>query len=327
MNRKYRAQKGLSLVELMVAMVISLFLSAGIFSMFNMSATNVTTTSQFNQLQENGRIALSLMERDASQLGFMADMTGTDFMIGTNTQINAVDIPPGNDCIGGGANNGSLPNNIPSHFRRLWGYESGVSAESFACLSDVSASTDVLQIKRLSGPSVAVPNDNNRYYVGTTANQAVIFSGDQATPVLDNGRFWEYQHHIYYIQEDSGVPVLRRRVLRNGGMNTSGSYEQLVEGIENMRILYGFDNDGDDTADSFMPVQNVTSLMWDNELFQRLVALRIFLLVRSVDEDRTFTNDASYQLGDKTIAATGDHFRRKVVSTTVVLENPVLIRN
>ncbi|QFU21786.1 PilW family protein [Shewanella eurypsychrophilus] len=327
MNKKCFAQQGFSLVELMVAMIISLFLSAGLFSMFNMSATNVITTSQFNQLQENGRVALALIERDVSQLGFMADMTGTDFIIGTNTQINALDIPAGSDCVGGGANNASLPNNNPSHFRRLWGYEQGVSAESFACLTGVSTSTDVLQIKRLVGPSVVAPNDNNRYYIGTTANEAVIFSGNQATPAMDNGRFWEYQHHIYYIQEDSGVPVLRRRVLRNGGMNTSGSYEQLVEGIENMRVLYGFDNDGDDTADSFMPVQNVTNLMWDNELFQRLVALRIYLLVRSVDEDRNFTNDASYLLGDKTIAATGDHFRRKVVSTTVVLENPVLIRN
>ncbi|AQS37535.1 prepilin-type N-terminal cleavage/methylation domain-containing protein [Shewanella psychrophila] len=327
MSNKLKVQQGLSLVELMVAMVISLFLSAGLFSMFNMSATNVVTTSQFNQLQENGRIALALIERDVSQLGFMADMTGTDFIIGTNTQINALAIPAGSDCVGGGANNASLPNNNPAHFRRLWGYEQGVSADSFACLTGVSASTDVLQIKRLVGPSVAVPNDNNRYYMGATANEAVIFSGDQVTPVMNNARFWEYQHHIYYIQEDSGVPVLRRRVLRNGGMNTSGSYEQLVEGIENIRVLYGFDNDGDDTADSFMPVQNVTNLMWDNELFQRLVALRIFILVRSIDEDRGFTNESSYQLGDKVIAATNDHFRRKVVSATIVLENPVLIRN
>ncbi|MBB1438825.1 prepilin-type N-terminal cleavage/methylation domain-containing protein, partial [Shewanella sp. SG41-4] len=39
-----RSQSGMSLVELMVAMVISLFLSAGIFTMFSMSSTNVTTT-------------------------------------------------------------------------------------------------------------------------------------------------------------------------------------------------------------------------------------------------------------------------------------------
>ena len=102
--------------------------------------------------------------------------------------------------------------------------------------------------------------------------------------------------------------------------------EQLVEGIENIRILYGFDNDGDNTADSFMPVQNVTTLMWDNELFQRIVALRIFVLVRSTEPDNSYTNRTVYPMGDKTIAAANDNFRRKVVSTTIVLENPVLIR-
>lgn len=88
-GQKQKFVTGFSLVELMVAMVMSLFLSAGLFSMFTMSATNVTTTSQFNQLQENGRIALALIERDISQLGFMGDMTGTDFILGTNTQIPA----------------------------------------------------------------------------------------------------------------------------------------------------------------------------------------------------------------------------------------------
>ena len=317
---------GFSLVELMVAMIIGLFLTLGVFTMFSMSSSNVTTTSQFNQLQENGRIALALMERDISQLGFMGDITGTELVRGVNTTLLAAIIPTGDDCIGGGINNASFPNTTLSHFRKLWGYEAGVGTESLACLTNVVKNTDVIQIKRLSGPPTSNPNDVNRYYIGATANQAIIFSGSQPTPTLDNGRFWEYVHHVYYIQNDGSIPVLRRRLLLNGGMNTSGSYEQLVEGIENMRILYGFDNDGNDTADIFMPAQNVTSLMWDNEQFQRLVAIRIFLLVRSTDEDSSYTNDTKYILGDKIIAATQDHFRRKVVSTTIVLENPVLIR-
>ncbi|QLE84650.1 pilus assembly protein PilW [Shewanella sp. Scap07] len=316
-------QAGMSLVELMVAMVTSLFLAAGVFAMFNMSATNVTTTSQFSQLQESGRIGLALIERDITQLGFMADMTGTDFVLGSNTQVLAGAV--GNDCVGGGLNNATLPNNQPAHFRRLWGYEAGVSAQSFACLNGVETGTDVIQVKRLLGPSTLAPNNPTRYYIGATANQAIFFTGAQATPVLANGRFWEYQHHIYFIRNDGDIPVLRRRTLSvNNGMNNE---EQLVEGIENMRILYGFDNDGDDTADTYMPVQNVTTLMWDNELFQRLVSMRIFLLVRSTEADRSYTNNTQYTLGDKTIAAPGDNFRRKVVSSTIVLENPVMIRN
>lgn len=323
MNLRYDTQIGLSLVELMVAMVISLFLSAGIFSIFSMSATNVTTTSQFNQLQENGRIALAIMERDVSQLGFMADMTGTDFIVGSNTQVQSAAVP--NDCVGAGVNNATLPNATPSHFRRLWGYENGVSSSTFTCLNGVESNTDVLQIKRLIGPSIVNPTNVTRHYVGATASEAIFFTGGQSTPPMTNERYWEYQHHIYFIRNDGDIPVLRRRTLSvTNGMNNE---EQLVEGIENMRVLYGFDNDGDDTADSFMPAANVTDLMWDNRLFQRLVALRVFLLVRATEQDRSYTNTTEYSLGDKTITAPGDNFRRKVVSTTMVLENPVMIRN
>lgn len=313
---------GMSLVELMVAMVIGLFLTLGLFTMFSMSSSNVTTTSQFNQLQENGRIALALMERDISQLGFMGDMTGTDFVLGTNLTLRDV---VANDCVGGGVNNATLPNATPAHFRRLWGYEQGVGGDSLSCLTGVKANTDVIQLKRLVGPSTTNPNDE-RFYMAATSSEAVIFKGGNLpSPALENARFWEYQHHIYFIKNDGTTPVLRRKTLtKTNGMNNE---EQLVEGIENMRILYGFDSDGDDSADSFMPAQNVTTLMWDNELFQRLVALRIYLLVRAIDEDKTYTNETAYTLGDKTLAAPKDHYRRKVVSTTMVLANPVLIRN
>lgn len=315
-------QKGMSLVELMVSMLIGLFLTLGLFAMFSMSSSNVVTTSQFNQLQENGRIALALMERDITQLGFMGDITGTDFVLGTNMALRD---GIANDCIGAGVNNGTLPNTEPAHFRRLWGYEAGKSAESLSCLNGVNANTDVIQIKRLVGPPVTNPN-GERYYMAATSSQAVLFKGgNPPNPALENARFWEYQHHIYFIKNDGSVPVLRRKTLtKNNGMNNE---EQLVEGIENMRILYGFDNDGDDTADSFMPAENVTTLMWDNELFQRLVAVRVFLLVRAIDEDKSYTNDTTYTLGDKEIDGLNDHYRRKVVSTTMVLANPVLIRN
>jgi type IV pilus assembly protein PilW len=323
MPKILKLQAGLSLVELMVAMLISLFLTAGIFTMFSMSSSNVTTTSQFNQLQENGRIALAIMERDLSQLGFTGDITGTDFILGTNTTVSATAVP--NDCVGAGANNASFPNTQPAHFRRLWGYEAGVSGESFTCITPKN-STDVIQLKRLIGPSIPAANMNaSRYYAASTSNQIQIFNGSAVPPALPNSRIWEYQHHIYYIEDDGGIPVLKRRTLSIGnGMNND---EQLVEGIENMRILYGFDNNGDDSADSYMPVQNVTSLMWDNELFQRLVSLRLFLLVRTADKDNSYNNDVTYKLGDKTIGPLNDQYRRKVMSTTIVLENPVLIRN
>ncbi len=167
MSVKNSKQAGFSLVELMVAMVISLFLALGLFAMFSMSATNVTTTGQFNQLQENGRIALAIMVPDLSQVGFFGDMTGTDFVLGTNARV---DDAVGTDCIGQGLNNATLPNGQPAHFRRLWGYEAGVSAGSLSCVNSAMTGTDVIQIKRLVGP----PGATSGFRVAATASQAVF---------------------------------------------------------------------------------------------------------------------------------------------------------
>jgi type IV pilus assembly protein PilW len=327
-----RSQSGMSLVELMVAMVISLFLTAGIFTMFSMSSANVTTTSQFNQLQENGRIALAIMERDISQLGFFGDMTGSEFIVGVNTTLDNT-IPVVDDCIGAGLNNASLPNNQPAHFRRLWGYENSVSTTPLVCLSaaTVAPNTDVIQIKRFIGPSVGLGDgsdspvgDTSRFSVSTSSTQAIYFNDADPSSNMTNSRVWEYQHHVYFIDIENGVPILSRKTLTNNGMTND---EQLVEGIENIRFLYGFDNNGDSTPNSYIPATSVTAAMWDNDPLQRLVAIKIYILVRSTQPDNSYTNNTAYQLGDKTITPIQDNFRRKVLSTTVVLVNPVLIRN
>ncbi|MBR9726694.1 PilW family protein [Shewanella intestini] len=333
MKLLHSLQRGMSLVELMVAMFISLFLTAGLFSMFSMSSSNVTTTSQFNQLQENGRIALTLMERDINQLGFFGDLTGTEMLVNVNTTNTATNVT--SDCVGAGINNETFPVDVPAHFRRLWGFEYKTTVD-MQCTSALTPDkgTDVLQIKRLMGPASTPPLESNRYYASVTANEIHFFNGSDTPPTTLNSRIWEYQHHVYFVETDNRIPVLKRRSLNiSKGMSNE---EQLVEGIENVRVLYGFDNDGDSTPDAFMPAEDVSNFMWDNQGFQRLVAVKIFVLVRSIQPDRSYTNDVTYTLGDKQISGASsstnsdpdyDHYRRRVMSTTVVLENPVLIRS
>jgi len=336
MNKFSIKHRGMSLVELMIAMLVGLFLTAGLFTMFNMSSSNVTTTGQFNQLQENGRIALAIMERDISQLGFFADITGTELIVNVNSSNSATVLT--SDCVGEGVNNATFPQDVPAHFRRLWGNEY-TNALTMVCKAPLTpdSKTDIIQVKRLVGPSVlAAQLEANSYYASVTANEIEFFNGSVATPPVKlNSRMWKYQHRVYFVETDSGIPVLKRRSLNiSGGMSNE---EQLVEGIENIHFLYGFDNDGDSTPDTFIPAKNVSTFMWDNQGFQRLVALRMYVLVRSIQIDRSYENDVTYTLGDKEISGSVNpnksndtdykHYRRKVLSTTVVLENPVLIRN
>lgn len=328
MNIKRIYRNGFSLVEIMIAMVIGLFLTLGLFAMFHMSFTNIKSTSSLHQLQENGRMALAILTDDISQAGFFADMTGTAFLA-NNTKNNLLGLAH-TDCVGGGLNNANFPNGSLEFFRFLWGYEVGKSTNNIVCgSSDLSANphTDVVQIKRLSGSSsnLSFPSRvvNNRIYMATATNEAVLFSSEfPPYPLLEQARYWIYKHHIYFIANDADdIPVLRRKALTAKGMENN---EQLVTGIENMRILYGVDTSGDKSVNGFFPVSQVTDDMWNNKNGNNIIAIRIYLLVRAVEHDSNYINSVTYMLGDKTIEAKNDHFRRTVLSATIALENAIL---
>ncbi len=63
-------QRGLSLVELMVALVISLFLTAGVIQLFIGSKQTYRLYDALSRIQENGRFALQAMARDIRMAGY-----------------------------------------------------------------------------------------------------------------------------------------------------------------------------------------------------------------------------------------------------------------
>ena len=64
-----RAQRGLSLVELLVTMAITLIATVIIFQVFEVSEGIKRTTSTGGDAQQNGAIALYVMERDLRNAG------------------------------------------------------------------------------------------------------------------------------------------------------------------------------------------------------------------------------------------------------------------
>ncbi|MFV2033435.1 MAG: PilW family protein, partial [Gammaproteobacteria bacterium] len=68
-------QYGMSLVELMVAMVISLFLLAGIVQVYLANKTSYTFSDSISRIQENGRFSLDNMTQDLRMAGFFGCAT------------------------------------------------------------------------------------------------------------------------------------------------------------------------------------------------------------------------------------------------------------
>ena len=66
-----RNQRGLTLVELMIAMLLGLFLLGGLLQIFISSKQTNRMQEGLSRLQENGRFAMDFMTRDIRLAGFM----------------------------------------------------------------------------------------------------------------------------------------------------------------------------------------------------------------------------------------------------------------
>ena len=105
---------------------------------------------------------------------------------------------------------------------------------------------------------------------------------------------------------ESGEPALFRS---ENGVNV-----ELIDGIENMQVLYGIDDDADNYANQFVVASAVTDSL-------AVVSIRLMLLVRSAMPNVT-EGVQVYNFNGVTIIAT-DNRLRQVFSTSIALRNRV----
>lgn len=322
-------QRGFTLLEIFIALAIGLILLSGILSVFVGMRTTSSETISYGELQENGRYAMSLVTNDLLRQNFWGDLKGNlDFAGVTQTPVAAALV---GDCVGDGANNASFPVAIGA-FRTLWGKQVD-SANMMGCISDAKIGSDLLQLKRaiaspfgLAPPLTIASLPDDRYYIHSNTNSAAIFAGDDAAiPTVNIGRLWEYQHHIYYVRNDTQgsntVPVLMQGRLQNDQPNNAIVFDIMVEGIEQLRFLYGVDTDDDGVVDVYLSAADVEQDHWDNADNIRIIAVKIYILAREISPDNKYTNNNVYQLGDVSFDANGDNYRRLLFSSTVALSN------
>jgi type IV pilus assembly protein PilW len=316
-----KKQQGFTLLEIFISLVIGLVIIGGTLSVFVGMKSTTTETSSMGELQENGRFAVSLLTDDLLRQNFWGDYVG-DLSFVT---LLSNPVAPVTDCVGGGVNNASFHSGI-GNFRTLWATAVVAPTILGGCITNAASNSDVIQIKRaIAVPVAANALNNNRYYIQSNSNKANIFAGDAAVAALENSRIWEYQHHIYYVREESIgnsgqiVPVLVQGRLQNAA--TPIGFNMLVEGIERIHYMFGVDTDEDGVVNAYMSSNDMSENAWDNNNGIRILAVKLYVLVRSIRADVKYTNDNVYNMGDIQFDANGDNFRRLLFSSTVSLHN------
>ncbi|WP_017443669.1 PilW family protein [Gayadomonas joobiniege] len=330
-------QTGFSLVELLVSLAVGAIIFTGIIGLLIASDETVDETLQQGELQENGRIAMSLISRDIKMAGYWGNFTGMAIHEAAGADVQAVRLNETGgkkvavpaDCVGGGMNNGTFfIEDSDFYFRNLWGNHANQTELYGGCINNAKIGSDTLQIKRVKGEEVDSGDEiKTRYYFISTENQGVFYAGSDPTPDMEDGLISEYLHHIYYVAEETRgdylIPVLQRKYLYKN--ESSGPNEgklkayNLVEGIEQLGFLYGVDTDDDGTVNYFASAEKIPREVWENE-DAAILAVRIHVLVRALSPDAGYQNNNVYDLGSYSFTA-NDNYRRMLFISTVSILN------
>lgn len=323
------ACRGLSLVELLVATLLGLLLSAGMVSLYLESRRQYFHDEQLARLQENGRYALNLLSRELAMAGFFGGV------------LNPVEIPPlavGRDCAAAHwALDGAVDLDIVNDYAQASTASVVTTGGALLTCLDaaaIAASTDALLVKRTAAEAslragmasdYLTSSSTPRWYLRLQRDTRPQWRKLSPLTLLaqasedTESSYWEAVARIFYIRNYSdpdnpadGLSTLCMESLVNDAMTT----RCLVEGVENMQLELGIDTDGDGTVNRY------TSAVQAAEL-GLAVSVRVSLLLRSIQPVAGHRDSREYRVGALVLPARHDAFMRRVFTTTVHLRNGI----
>ncbi|NIR32540.1 MAG: hypothetical protein GWN84_25185 [Gammaproteobacteria bacterium] len=327
---------GFSLVEMMVALGVSMILMAGIIQLLVGNKQAYRIQEGASRLNENARFAVQDITQKLRMGGHWGGVASN--FVSTNGGLPGA---PGNNCTHGGwatfSNTG------------LEGYEGGATSPLVTCVPDANyvANSDVVVVRyadALSVPSAqatAAPLDADIYVRAGVGRRAEIAQGSDITGIgdlydagdPDAAGFYNYPYRLfaYFVRPCSapgadgvcdtaddagdGIPTLVRLAL----VGTTLDEEGVVEGVEQLQVQYGVNTDGDldGNADQYFTADNVPN--WNN-----VVSLRLSLLVRNPETDVSADDADTYDMVggfSYTPPAADRQFPRKLYNTVIQVRN------
>jgi type IV pilus assembly protein PilW len=153
MNTSRKLQSGLSLIELMVALLIGLLLLGGLIQIFSSTRTNFRVQTSLNFMQENLRVAASEVGYSLRMAGFFhtiaaprAVVAASGSLVGTVGNIEAISEA---DVLTVGPSVAAVDCNVLSWTIGLQGFEGAATDPTGSCLNGYLPNTDAFAVTYL----------------------------------------------------------------------------------------------------------------------------------------------------------------------------------
>jgi len=326
------------MVEILVALTLSLILTLVVGQIYVTNSQTYRLQEAQSRIQENGRFALEFLSKDVRRVGSMGCLS----VLNTPSVIAnpSPSITPATSILGyDAAQTASYP--VSSSSNATWNpaAPSGVSALAgtdffsiqFAepcgghLQSEVTGMTPS-QSANLSSTNTCSITAGTTELVLSDCSQSEIFRSDSNSSISISGTnnntqdHFNYSHgldaevlvvhaYTYTIQLFNSEPTLYR--VDNATLSSNGA-QPLIEGIEDMQLLYGVDITGDGSVDQYVKAFSVSN--WAS-----VVAIRVDLVIRSTGVYGTNLTTATTACNGVTVT---DTRLRRCFSFTINLRNP-----
>lgn len=349
-TRKLRSgYDGFSLIELMIAITIGLLLIASVATVYLGSRQTFREQEALARMQEGARFAFEALSVDIRQAGFAgcapknktySTLNGTNWydlsqplrgyesgaglptaVTGELANTDAVKV----SRLDNGGDYYVNSHNAPSAVLQLPGPHDIQQGEILTVVAPDCGKAVTFQMTNVNNnatTSTIVHNTGNATQPGNSTGclddpAGALCAGAPASyPPMAGSKIMRTIGSIYFLRNNPNLqPALYRETLNATGGNAGSTAEELVEGVEDMQILYGEDTNADENIDSYVAANAVVN--WDNVL-----AVRINLLLRSVENSVVSSPQAvAFNGGTVNSGVGADGRLRKVFTATIGVRN------
>ncbi|ART62528.1 PilW family protein [Kushneria marisflavi] len=291
----FHAQRGITLLEMMIAMAIGLVVLSAVIVLYMQIARSFHQQHAMADLQVRGRMATQLLSEELRRTGFWGEILSPRRDDKCSDMTRAVNIT----C--------AMP---------VW----GGTAQQAKTLGLIPESASTLEYST-SHPSAVVAvryaNHGNGACLTLDASRQLTF--DQSCQ-----GDWHYRTGIYHLRmvddaySGEKVPALYATQIEKPNSDERSISNEIVRHVEAFEVEWGRDETGDGSANRFYSTIDVAQ--WTIQDWDRVVAARLYMVMRS-EKMAQLMPAREFLVAGRVLAFGPDHYQRRLFVTTATLRN------